>query len=616
MPSHPGPIRAVAYFRMSTGRQEKSIPEQRDWARRAAKAHNVEVVRDFEDPAIPGSEIEDRPGLMEMIDFAEAEHDRGHPIQAIVVWDPDRLSRASSIRTAAFLDRLMGAGVSRLLHSEGWIDFEDDVDLTMFNIKQDLGRKAYSKSLAKNVTRSGLNRAREGRWVAGATPYGYAIGLNHKLVPGDLMTAEDLAAIAHRQIARKHLPIVAEDLAERLKAELAAKAATVRWMFHHYVNTAASLGDLAGKLNSEGKPPPRSGRWTRYTVRELLVNPAYVGDLVWNSKHRGLYYRVTSTGKRDKDGNAEFDVTNRRGGYRDRTNQTTAEEDRVIVENAHPPLIDRETFAAAAKKMGETKWQLPRTVTGGNEWLLSGLLHCGDCGGRMVGHVSRPKRPGGRVYEYKEYVCHANVRNGPGTCKRNAIKQEIVLRAVAGLLRDGFTNPKKLAQLRKQAALEISRGADQAAADRRRMESRLKQIDKSLEAQGMRYLTCPAELMNEVAAAAAKLKAERAELAGELSRNESATAEGDRWSDLVHAALRQLQFLEEKITEAPSEEVRDVLYRLVHKITVHFEHTQRPDGKFRNTPAGLDLELQPEAVHLLGGSGFVTNVRTESSTPY
>src|SRR5262245_38761371 len=106
------PDRSVAYYRMSTTRQEVSIPQQRAWAGRACKEHGLTLVREFDDPGIPGSDIEQRPGLQEMLRFCDDRARAGYPIDALVVWDMDRLSRASSIRTAVVLDQLMAAGVT------------------------------------------------------------------------------------------------------------------------------------------------------------------------------------------------------------------------------------------------------------------------------------------------------------------------------------------------------------------------------------------------------------------------------------------------------------------------------------------------------------------------
>src|SRR4051812_8137344 len=128
--------RAVAYYRASTLQQEASIPEQRDWCRQAAAREGLDLVAEFSDDGVAGSGSEKGPGPNQLLAFAG-----GRPgarrVSVVVCGDGDRLSRASSIRTAAVLDRLMGAGVTHLLTSEGWLDLEDEGDVLLHNVKQD-----------------------------------------------------------------------------------------------------------------------------------------------------------------------------------------------------------------------------------------------------------------------------------------------------------------------------------------------------------------------------------------------------------------------------------------------------------------------------------------------
>src|SRR5262245_57652846 len=116
-------IRGVAYFRMSGLRQEASIPDQRKWAKDACAREGVEIVKDFEDPGVPGSEIEQRPGLMKLLAFCEDRFMKGQPVECLVCWDADRFSRANSIKTAVCISRLLDSGVNRLLSADGWLDW-------------------------------------------------------------------------------------------------------------------------------------------------------------------------------------------------------------------------------------------------------------------------------------------------------------------------------------------------------------------------------------------------------------------------------------------------------------------------------------------------------------
>jgi DNA invertase Pin-like site-specific DNA recombinase len=81
---------------MSTDVQEGSIPAQKAWAIKATAKEGLHLVGQFEDPGIPGGEVEHRPGLQDMLDYCDRQFTNGSPVEAVVVWDPDRLSRATA----------------------------------------------------------------------------------------------------------------------------------------------------------------------------------------------------------------------------------------------------------------------------------------------------------------------------------------------------------------------------------------------------------------------------------------------------------------------------------------------------------------------------------------
>jgi DNA invertase Pin-like site-specific DNA recombinase len=235
---------------MSTIKREASIAEQRQWATHATAREGVEIVKEFQDEAIAGDEIARRYGLLDLVDFCVKAHAAGNPIEAVVTWDADRFSRANSIATNAVLAELMKAGVTRMLTAEGWVDFDDDMDRLMFNIKQDMAKAMYVKSLSRNVARSCLECAKQGQWTGGRRPHGYTLGPDGHLAIGDLAAAE-----------------------------------AVTWLFTYYAEHDTSLLQMAEMLEARGAPPPcpsrrsHKARWTRYNIYEILHNQNYTGDL-------------------------------------------------------------------------------------------------------------------------------------------------------------------------------------------------------------------------------------------------------------------------------------------------------------------------------------------------
>jgi hypothetical protein len=474
----------------------------------------------------------------------------------VVVWDPDRLSRADSISTAAVIDHLRTAGVSRLLTQEGWVDFDNDLDRLLFNVKQDMSRAAYSKSLSKNVARSAVRRAREGRWVCGRPPYGYAVGPDGHLTPGDPQRVE-----------------------------------AVRWLFRRYAASAVSLGVLAMELNGRGVPPPAGKAWTRMTLRALMLNRAYTGALVWNVKSRAKYHRIAG-------GDVAAAKKPTRRSKAPRPNDPA---DYVVVEGAHPALVEPELFEAVGRKLAANyrRGTTPVKRDQENHWILSGLLHCG-CGCRMTG-VTERRHTGGRTYTYRRYFCTANAKHGPGTCHTNRVSQEDVLREVAAEIRERFTDPGRLVELRAEVEELAREQADAGAADRQRLRDRLAELDRRIDQGAENLLLCPREVRDRAAAKLKDWQEEREQLARELARMDMAAEDGAAFTAQAAAALEALANLEERIATAPPDVAREVLSGLVQKVTLHFDHSTKWGPKrARAVLDYIDIELRPEVSELLG----------------
>jgi DNA invertase Pin-like site-specific DNA recombinase len=365
-------IPSVAYFRMSSARQETSIPQQKAWAETAAKLHGLQVLRSFEDEAIPGDELERRGGFLAMIEFCRERHAAGSPVEAVLCFDADRFSRASSLRTAAVLCQLIDAGTTKMVTAEGVVDFESDVDLMVFNIKQDASKAAYSKLLSRRVTIAAIRRAQEGKWNGGPCPYGFQVGPDGFL-----------------------------QLAEPEKAE------TVRWLFQTYASRSTSLKRLSETLIARGAPPPRSGRWTKSAVWHVLANVLYTGDYYYARLKGGKYHRVSNgqavSRRPQKTHSGRLALIANDAG------------DAIVVPDTHPSLVSRETFAVVQHKLkqnmlgGERAKSRPRV-----EWPLAGLLECPDCKLPLWGFRLTDKRS--KATELRRYRCQTYTEKGRDAC--------------------------------------------------------------------------------------------------------------------------------------------------------------------------------------------------------
>src|SRR5262245_39695285 len=102
-----GLIAAVAYWRMSSSPQERSIVQQRAEMLPKAKLAGLAVEAEYQDDAKSGGTMKKREAFLDMLRFCQERHAAGQPIGAIICYDPSRFSRATSTKTARYVDEFM-----------------------------------------------------------------------------------------------------------------------------------------------------------------------------------------------------------------------------------------------------------------------------------------------------------------------------------------------------------------------------------------------------------------------------------------------------------------------------------------------------------------------------
>lgn len=136
------------------------------------------------------------------------------------------------------------------------------------------------------------------------------------------------------------------------------QANIVRMIFNSYVNENIGTQTIANRLNDMGVKPPQTERWSADTIRDMLENPHYIGKVKWNERKAILVVD-----------NGEFR----------KTRPKTTDDEYILCEGLHEPIISEELFDAAQAKRGRTH----RTCA--NKELrnpLAGLLYC-ECGRSM-----------------------------------------------------------------------------------------------------------------------------------------------------------------------------------------------------------------------------------------
>ena len=237
-------ILAVAYYRMSSDKQEASIPEQREAVIRYAEENGYRIVAEYLDEGISGDATDKRIDFQRMIADSA-----GRDFKAILSWDQDRFGRFDSLEAGFWIHPLRQAGVHLATVAQGKIDWNDFASRMLFGIQQE-GKHQFLRDLSRNVMRGLVAKASRGEWPTGPVPYGYRTDGNGRLMFGDR-----------------------------------SDVAVVRRVFREYL-AGASLRSLARTCNVERL----GGRtWTTSSLRDMLAREVYTGDFRWGDRQRGKY---------------------------------------------------------------------------------------------------------------------------------------------------------------------------------------------------------------------------------------------------------------------------------------------------------------------------------------
>lgn len=131
------------------------------------------------------------------------------------------------------------------------------------------------------------------------------------------------------------------------------EAEIVRMIFNDYLS-GMGKNAIANKLLAMGVPTKGGGIWTARSIRRILQNEKYCGDILFQKSFR------------------ENHITKRKI---DNTGQLP----QYYAEEAHEPIINKETFLAVQELLKENQRFTPASPTT-NTYPLTGMIHCDCCG--------------------------------------------------------------------------------------------------------------------------------------------------------------------------------------------------------------------------------------------
>jgi len=234
---------------------------------------------------------------------------------------------------------------------------------------------------------------------------------------------------------------------------------------------------VARALNREGYTGRGGRAWSKKRVEQILRDRSYMGEHYFNKK-------AGKTGTRKPEGEWVLCPV--------------------------PPIVSAETFAAVQQLRGMRRpSEVPPRVVG-SPTLLTGLLKCGRCGGRMVLRTGK----GGR---YRYYACAARVLRGE-RCETGSVPAPTLDRAVLQGFAERVLRPERMARILEEVSKRWRRTAGQSAEQLRTLRRQLEETRTAnrrlLEAVEQGLLPLDASLRERAHGIEVRREALLAEIAG------------------------------------------------------------------------------------------------------
>ena len=356
-------LRVAAYCRVSTDSEEQleSYQSQLQYYKDLITNNpDWEFVGIYADPAVSGTQTKHREGFQRMINDALS-----GKIDLILTKSISRFAR-NTLDTLKYVRLLKERGVAIQFEKEGINTLNSQGEM-LLAILSALAQ-AESESISQNVS----------------------LGLKMKMKRGELIGFSGCLGYDYDPIAKT---LVINEEEEEI----------VRDIFKRYIEGAGCYV-IAKELTRLGaKTKKGNTRWHESTVRGIIKNEKYVGDVM-----SGKTFTVDPISKKRL--------------------QNLGEKEKYLVKDNHHGIIPREVFEKAQeilRKRSSKHSSTGRREKYSRKYAFSSLIRCGFCGAHFV----RRTWHAGSPYEKAAWSCMTAIKQGKKSCPHSKSVSEKDLEA-------------------------------------------------------------------------------------------------------------------------------------------------------------------------------------------
>ena len=242
----------------------------------------------------------------------------------VLVMEVERLARGDTVDQGIVARTFRYTG-TKIVTPLKTYDPDNEFDEEYFEFGLFMSRREY-QAINRRLQRGRAASVAEGKFVGSIAPYGY-----------------------------RRIKLMGEK--GYTLAPVAEEAETVKLIFSLFVNEQLTGDKIAERLNRLGIHA-RKGAWSAPSIRGMLQNPVYIGQIRWNWR-RTVRQMEDGTVKKSRPRSDNYSLTDGR----------------------HPPILDPALWQAAQKKFTR------RPPVHKDRCLknpLAGLIRCGRCGKNMI----------------------------------------------------------------------------------------------------------------------------------------------------------------------------------------------------------------------------------------
>lgn len=322
--------RVAIYCRLSKDDEQScesvSIETQKIMLTKYCSDHKFEIFDIYIDDGYSGLNF-NRPSFKRLIQDLE-----NGKFNIVVTKDLSRLGR-DYIQTGYYIDVYFVTKNIRYIAVNDGIDTQQgNNDIAPFkNILNDM----YAKDLSRKVKSAKQQRAQNGFYISAQPPYGYKVNPNNRnQLIVDAESAQIVKLIFELADLGHNYSEISRILEERkIISPSAYKAMNGDTRFLKFI-----------------QDPKQIFKWPYQTVKSILTNLVYVGDMV----------------------NHKVEVIN----YKTKKRVRIPTENQIVVQNKHEAIIDRERFELINQRLSNHK----RKSNHNYENIFKGIVYCAECG--------------------------------------------------------------------------------------------------------------------------------------------------------------------------------------------------------------------------------------------